>query len=341
MPASTRPRNASRPWSAIVRRRIGVYLELAKARLTGLVVLTTAAGYVLAAGAAFSWARLALLLAGTWLCAAGANGLNQWWEVLPDGRMRRTRGRPLPTRRIGELHAFRWALATATAGVGVLAVCTNGLTALLGALTILLYVLVYTPLKRRSTLCTLVGAICGAVPPMMGWTAASGRLEGGAFVLGATLFVWQVPHFLALAWLHRGDYERGGFRMLPLVDPDGHVTRRMVVLYSLALLPIGLSVSLIGLAGWVYAAGSLLLGGVVLLLGIQLYRQDSAVRARRLFFASIVYLPLLLGLMVADRTPAPSSQPAPRWALPATPQEPESPVRSIAPPDRQAALPAA
>lgn len=286
-------------WRALA----GIYLELAKARLTALVLFSTVTGFMLAPSGPPHWWILFWTVVGTALTAAGANGLNQWIEVRPDGQMNRTRRRPLPSRRISQRHALIAACSSAAIGVWILAVNANFLTAFLGALCLAIYVLVYTPLKRRSTLCTLVGAVCGAIPPMMGWSAATGHLDAGAWLLAILLFIWQIPHFLALAWLYRQDYARAGFCMLPVVDPHGHITCRMVVLYCLALLPAGLVVPLAGLTGLVSALGAAFLGAAMLWAGISLYRCRTEQNARRLFLASICYLPLLLLLMVGDRGP--------------------------------------
>jgi heme o synthase len=276
-------------------------LDLTKARLVSLVVVTAAVGYLMAAPGGWSGLHLAWTLAGTALAAAGSMALNQRIEVARDALMERTRLRPLPSGAISLSSATYLGIALGSAGVLLLALAANLLTAALGLLVIATYTLVYTPMKTRSTACTLAGAICGAIPPMMGWTAATGGLAAGAWILAGILFLWQIPHFLALAWLYRDDYERGGFRMLPIVDPAGDATVLMVVLYSLALLPVGLSATLTGLAGWAYAAGSLLLGASLLALGALLARTRSLPAARRVFYATLVYLPLLLGLMVADR----------------------------------------
>ncbi|HUU82633.1 MAG TPA: heme o synthase [Phycisphaerae bacterium] len=283
--------------------RLGIYLELTKARLVALVLVTTLVGYVIGSDGAIHWPKLAWTLIGTALAALGANALNQWMEAQRDERMERTRNRPLPSGRMTARHAFGVALSAVVAAPIVLCLATNLLAAVLALAATLIYLALYTPLKSRSPLCTLVGAVCGALPPMVGWCAATGRLGPGAWVLGATLFAWQIPHSLALAWLYRDDYARGGFRMLPVVDRAGNATGVIVILWSLALLPIGLAATLVGLAGWRYAVGSLLLGTALLALGIKLYRQRSDLSARRLFLASIIYLPLLLGFMVADRGP--------------------------------------
>jgi heme o synthase len=282
-------------------RTTALLLELTKARLVSLVVVTTAVGYLMAAPGGWSGADLAWTLAGTALAAAGSMALNQRIEVEQDTRMERTRLRPLPSGAFGLGWASLFGVSVATAGVVLLAWRTNLLTAVLGLSVIGIYTLVYTPMKRRTTACTLAGAVCGAIPPMMGWSAATGSIGFGAWILAGILFLWQIPHFLALAWLYRDDYERGGFRMLPIVDPAGNATVLMVVLYSLALLPVSLAATLSGMAGWTYAGGSLALGGGLLLLGGALAKTRSLPAARRVFFATLVYLPLLLGLMVADR----------------------------------------
>jgi protoheme IX farnesyltransferase len=288
--------------------RLTAYLELTKARLVALVLLTTLVGFVAGSGDYVAWPRLAWTVVGTALTALGANALNEWIEMRADGLMERTRNRPLPTGRLTPRQAVSAAVAMVVAGPVLLVLAVNPLAAGLALLAAVVYLAAYTPMKTRSPACTLIGAVCGALPPMVGWAAAAGRLEAGAWVLGATLFVWQIPHFLALAWLYRDDYARGGFRMLPIVDRTGSTTGVMVILWSLALLPAGLAATLAGLAGWVYAVGSLLLGLGLLALGVELYRRRSEASARRLFVASLIYLPLLLAFMMADRGPvAPSS----------------------------------
>ena len=285
----------------------GVYLELGKARLSGLVVITTAVGFIMASpgisatAGAIDWMRLLWTLLGTSLAAGAAGALNQVVEEERDARMPRTRNRPLPAGRIGTIHAAMVGVVWAGVGVTLLAAMVNLLTAGLALLTILLYLLVYTPLKVRSTLNTLAGAVVGAVPPMMGWAAASGRIEPGAWVLAATLFVWQIPHFLALAWMYRKDYELGGYRMLPIIDPTGSITCRAVLMWTLALLPVTLAATWVGITGWVYAVGCVGLGLWMLRLAAALYRGRTNAEARRLFLATVVYLPLLMGLMVLDR----------------------------------------
>jgi len=279
---------------------VQLYLELAKARLAALVVLTATVGYVLAARGSFRLTVLAWTVVGTALTAFGANILNQWLEADRDRCMERTRNRPLPAGRIGRRTALIWGLASAAIGLVVLELGTNLLTALLSLFVILLYVLVYTPLKVRTPLNTIVGAVCGAVPPMMGWTAATGHLELGAWILGGILFIWQVPHFLSLAWLYRDDYARGGFKMMPTSDPDGAVTGRAAFIHALALLPLTGALAAAGVTGMTYLVASQLVGVAFVALGWTFARNRVRLTARRLFLASIIYLPVLLALMVSD-----------------------------------------
>lgn len=284
--------------------RPAVCLELAKARLTALVLITTLVAYLLASQAAIQWGPLLWTLFGTALTAGGANALNQWGEVQRDSRMRRTRNRPLPTGRVHAAHALGGGLAAIATGCTVLFLRVNTITAALALAAAMIYVLLYTPLKPRSSLCTLVGAVCGAIPPMIGWTAATGRLGYGAWVLAVLLFLWQVPHFLALGWLHRDDYARGGFRVLPVTDASGRITCQVIVLYSMALLPSGLAAAAAGMTGPVYAIGCVVLGTGLVMLAVRLYCQRTEANAQRLFISTIVYLPLILGLMLVDRGPA-------------------------------------
>jgi heme o synthase len=280
------------------------YLQLAKVRLTALILLTTAVGYVLgsiAQEASASFSGVALALLGTGLAAAGASALNQLMEIGRDAKMRRTCNRPLPAGRIARPHAFLFAMLATAAGLGTLNEWVNPLTSLLGLLDVLIYVLVYTPLKSRTSLCTLIGSICGALPPVMGWAAATGSLSPGAALLGCILFLWQVPHTLSLVWLHREDYAAAGYRMLPVVDPSGRLTCLTIVLYWLALMPLGVAATLLGLAGYLFAVASLLLGLAMFLLALQFRAAKTQRNARRLFWASIAYLPLLFLSLVADR----------------------------------------
>lgn len=285
-------------WAAL-----GAYAELTKIRLTSLVVATTAVGFVMTTAPHPQLALLVPTLLGTTLACAGAMALNQVLEAARDARMRRTMWRPVPAGDITRGHALLFGLVVAAAGLGVLAAFVNVLTAVLGLTVVLVYTLVYTPLKPRSPLCTLAGAVCGAIPPMMGWTATGAELGFGAWLLAGVLFLWQIPHFLALAWLYREDYARGGFRMLPLVDASGRTTGRMTVLYSLALLPVGILAALGGVTGWSFAAAALALGCCLVVLSSLLALRRTEAVARKLFFATLAYLPLLLAAMVADRLP--------------------------------------
>jgi protoheme IX farnesyltransferase len=266
------------------------------------VLVTTALGYLKANAGPVDWVELVGAVLGTALVGGGANGLNQWWEVAADARMRRTRGRPFPTGRVTVRGGVAFSAAITLLGLWVLAQFVNGLTAALGFVSWAVYLFAYTPLKPRTTLNTLVGAVSGALPPMMGWTAATGRIEAGAWVLFAILFIWQIPHFLAIAWVHREDYEGGGFRMLPVVDPTGRTTFRIAFLYCVGLLPVAYSAALLGLTGWIYLVGATVLGIGMLTAALRLWRMRTAEAARRLFLTSIAYLPALFLLMVLDPT---------------------------------------
>lgn len=295
------------------RSRVNVYMDLTKARLSALVLLTTAVGFVLAMPVGVNWMMLIVTMIGTGLAACSAAALNQIWEVQLDAKMHRTRKRPLPSGELGLTSSFVLASVMAYLGVGLLAVLVNIAAAALALLTIVLYVVVYTPMKTRSTLNTIVGAVCGALPPVIGWVAvrdAAGLYDPGAWVLFAILFVWQLPHFLALAWMYRDDYARGGYKMLPVLDPHGEITGRVLVLTSLILLPLGLIATTTGLAGWVFLAGSMVLAFWMSGLSLKFYMQRTDTSARKVFLASIVYLSALLALFLVDRGPVhPGSMP--------------------------------
>jgi protoheme IX farnesyltransferase len=286
------------------RPRLGVYLELSKYRLSLLVLLTTAAGYVVGSPSGMDWPGLAAVLLGTTLAAFGANALNQCMEADRDARMIRTRGRPLPSGRLTPRAAWTYSVFIGAAGPAFLWAAVGALPAALALLCELIYVALYTPLKARSTLNTLVGAVVGAIPPLIGWAAAESGLSGGAWALAAILFVWQIPHFLALAWMYREDYARGGYCMLPILDADGEITFRTILLHSIALAPVTIMLTATGATGWAYACGALGLSALLIVPSAQLYRQRSESAARRVFLASVVYLPLLLALMALDRPPA-------------------------------------
>jgi protoheme IX farnesyltransferase len=276
---------------------LATYLSLAKPRLVFLVLVTTVLGFVLASrGAPLDVPRLLVTLAGTMLVAGGASALNMVLEREADALMERTRRRALPMGLIEPERALAVGVVAAAAGVLWLAASVNVLTAFLGAASIALYVFLYTPLKKVSPACTLVGAIPGAIPPVMGWTAVRGSLSLEAGILFAILFHWQLPHFYAIAWLYRKDYERGGFPMLPVVDPSGSSTSRLSVLGAVALLATTLAPSPLGMRGPLYYAGALLLGGAFVAVTVLFAARRRDADARRLFLASILYLPLLLGL---------------------------------------------
>jgi len=278
-----------------------VLCDLVKARLTVLVLLTTLVGFYSGVrGAPDYWLMFHALL-GTALVACGASALNQLWEREHDARMRRTADRPLPSGRMQPETVLVFGGVCSMAGLIYLALAVNVLTSLIGAITLASYVFVYTPLKRVTWLNTAVGAIPGALPPVMGWTAVRNELTGEGWALFAILFFWQIPHFLAIAWMYRDEYEQAGFVMLPSVDPDGCRTGRQAVSHTWGLLIVSLLPFLFRQAGTVYLFGALALGILFLISAVLFSRQLTRPRARQLFFASILYLPLLLGLMVFDK----------------------------------------
>ena len=276
-------------------------LELTKPRLSALVLVTTGAGYWLGMRRLDPVGTMWPALLGTALVAGGANALNQWIERVPDGLMRRTQHRPLPAGRLAPEAALRFGVGISLVGLLILAVTVNLFSAWLAAISWASYVLVYTPLKRHTPLCTLVGAIPGALPPMIGWAAARGSLGIEAWALFAILFVWQLPHFLALAVLYRDDYVRANFQMLPVTEPDGLATAHQTLLYGLVLLPLSLFPASLGLAGVAYCYAALALSALFLLMAARAAWLRSPQSAHRLFQASILYLPVLLGLLAFDK----------------------------------------
>jgi protoheme IX farnesyltransferase len=281
------------------RSRAADYVELTKPRVAVLVLFTVAAGAWLAGRGELDLLLLVHTVTATALVAAGASALNQLLERHSDARMRRTADRPLPTGRLQPLEVLLFGLGLGAAGLAYLALATRQpLAVLVAAVTFVLYAFVYTPLKRVTTLNTLVGAVPGALPPVIGWTAVRGTLAPEAGVLFAVLFLWQVPHFLAIAWIYREEYARAGLRMLPVVDPEGKVTGRQMVLYCLALVLVSLLPVLAGQAGLVYLTGALLLGVGFLWHTLGFLVEVSDARARRVLRASLLYLPLLLALLL-------------------------------------------
>ena len=285
----------------VERSRASDYLALAKPRLNFLVVASAMAGYAMAGGEATDAVLLASTMAGTALVAGGASAFNQIIERNRDALMRRTRLRPLPDGRLQPVEALVFAAIISLAGCLILWAGANLLSALIALATLVIYAVVYTPSKPLTSFSTVIGAIPGALPPMIGWAAVRDSLSQGAWVLFGIVFLWQLPHFLAIAWMYREDYARAGYPMLPVIEPDGRSTARQAVLYTAALLPLSLAPTLIGMAGTLYFAGALALTLLFLALSVRFAFTRAAIDARRLFFGSILYLPLLWILMIADR----------------------------------------
>jgi heme o synthase len=284
------------------RPRAGAdYITLAKPRVNLLVLVTTAIGFHLAGTGSNDLALLLHTVVGTMLVAFGAAAFNQVLERDTDRLMRRTQSRPLPDGRLGTLEATFFATILSTAGLLELAFGANLLAAAIAFVTLASYALIYTPLKTRTSLATIVGSVPGALPPVIGWAAARGSLSLEAWVLFAIVFFWQMPHVLAISWMYREDYERGGIRVLPVVDPDGRSTANQAINYAAALLPVSLLPTVVGLSGRVYFAGALVLGLGMVVLAVRFARCRSRERARHLFFGSLAYLPILWVLMLADR----------------------------------------
>ncbi|MCH7760235.1 protoheme IX farnesyltransferase [candidate division TA06 bacterium] len=280
---------------------MSVYLELTKPRITLLVLITTLAGFYLGSLGSLNLLLLLHTLIGTALTAGGASALNMVLERDVDSRMRRTKNRPIPSGRLQCEEALLFGIILSASGIFYLTVGVNLFTGLIASLTLYSYLFLYTPLKRTTPFSTLIGAIPGALPPVMGWSAARGEISLGAWVLFSILFLWQLPHFLALAWLYREDYARAGFPMLPVLDPDGERTGRHIALYCLALIPVSLAPTLLGLAGPTYFFGALALGLVFFGFGLSFLIFKSKAFARRLFRTSVIYLPLLLILMMLNK----------------------------------------
>src|SRR5271155_2511713 len=280
------------------------YLELTKPRITVFILMSTAVGFVFGAHGDAGWTLATLLhtLIGTGLIASGTAALNQWYERLADGKMNRTKARPIPSGRVTAPHAFWFAVALSIAGFVELCLGANLLTGMLGLFTLASYLFVYTPLKQRSPHSTTLGAIPGAMPPLIGFAAASGTLNWNAWILYAILFLWQFPHFYAIAWMYRADYERAGIQMLPGVEPDGESTARRMLWFSLALLPISMLPKFFSMAGNFYVAGALVLGLIYVYASLRSVFDCTVARARQVLLASVLYLPFLYGLLVLDRT---------------------------------------
>jgi protoheme IX farnesyltransferase len=286
------------------------YIDLTKPRITWLILMSTGIGYFFGLAATAGWAgflhhvgllRLFHTMLGTGLIASGTAALNQWIEREADSRMRRTANRPLPSGRLAAGPALVFGVTLSVGGFADLWLGVNPLTAWIGAFTLASYLFFYTPLKQRTWWSTTIGAVPGAMPPVIGFAAAAGRLTPDCWVLFAILFLWQFPHFYSIAWMYREDYARAGIRMLPVVEPDGRSTARQIVLFGSALIPVSLVPAMLGMSGRIYLAGALLLGVWFLHAGVRVARERTMARARGVLLTSVVYLPFLYGLMLLDR----------------------------------------
>ena len=276
-------------------------LALTKPGLTAMSVCTAAGGAYLAGGSDPSYSGILFIVVGTFLVGGGAVALNQFLERAYDARMKRTERRPLPAGHVSPLTALLLGLGLVLAGVLVLGATSNGLAAVLAIITVVTYVALYTPLKRFSHFATALGGVPGALPPVIGWVAVRGTITIEAYILFLLLYLWQIPHFLSLAWMYREDYARGGYRLLPVFDHSGVTTSRLVVVYTSALIPASILLTASGMMGSLFLYGGILAGIGFLVPSTQFVRDRSAVAARRVFLASLLYLPVILILMVLDR----------------------------------------
>jgi protoheme IX farnesyltransferase len=281
--------------------KLSAYAELTKPRITLLVVLTAAAGFCLGSQQGIDFVRLLNMAVGVALLSSGIATLNQYIERNTDGLMRRTESRPLPSGRLAARDALLFGILLSAAATAYLALLINPLSAALGLVTFASYLFIYTPLKTKTTLSTVLGAFPGAMPPMMGWVAARGDVSLEAWILFAILFLWQFPHFLAIAWMYRDDYARAGIKMLPVVEPEGRVTGQQIISYTLLLVPVSLLPTLINLAGTVYLIGAIVLGIVFLYFSARAAFIRTTWQARQLLLASVLYLPVLFALMVFNQ----------------------------------------
>jgi protoheme IX farnesyltransferase len=277
------------------------YIELTKPRITWLILMSTGVGYFFGARNGWNWLTLFHTILGTGLIASGTAALNQWYEREADAKMRRTQARPLPSGRLNPTRALLFSIAISLLGFLELTFAVNPLTGFLGLFTLGMYLFLYTPLKQKSKHSTTIGAIPGAMPPLIGFAAAHGSLTVEAWILFGILFVWQFPHFYAIAWMYREDYERAGIRMLPVVEPDGVSTARQMLLYSLILIPMSLMPKFLLMSGNIYLFGALALGAVFVYSGLRVMFDRTRQHARQVLLASVIYLPLLYTLMIFDR----------------------------------------
>lgn len=283
------------------RSRAADYVTLAKPRLNMLVVVTSLAGYAMGHGEMSNVLVVLSVVIGTALVASGASAMNQVYERRTDGLMERTRMRPMPDGRIQPAEAIRYAIILCLAGLLILSFGANVLSAVVAFATLVTYAAIYTPLKLRTSFATVIGAIPGALPPVIGWAAATNELSRGAWILFGIVFLWQLPHFLAIAWMYREDYARAGFPMLPVIEPDGRSTARQSVIYCAALLPLSVAPTVAGMATEWYFYAALVLTIAFFALTLQFARTRSIADARRVFFGSITYLPILWILMISGR----------------------------------------
>jgi heme o synthase len=286
-----------------VIRRVADFCELAKPRVVLMVLITAYVGFYVGSADVPNYPQLIKMLLGTALAAGGTLALNQFLERQSDALMARTRHRPIPDGRVTAVEAFWFGLAMTIAGLAYLVIAVNAISAWITALITVSYLLLYTPLKRKSPLCLIVGAVPGALPPVIGWVAARGTLDVDAWVLFAILFLWQVPHTLAIAWLYREDYAKAGIQFLPVIEPEGSSANRQIISHCAALLAVSLLPTLLGLAGTVYFIAAFVLGVGFLVSGVRLAIESSLTGARRLLYVSLIYPPVLLLMMALDRVP--------------------------------------
>ncbi|MGI8469492.1 MAG: heme o synthase [Pyrinomonadaceae bacterium] len=280
------------------REKLSAYSELTKPRIAFLLVLTAAAGFYMGSDNGFNWTLFVNSMLGITLIAFGSATLNQFIERDIDGLMERTANRPLPTGKLSGREALVFGVLLCLAAEIYLALSVNFLTAFLGLIVIVGYVLLYTPLKTRTSASTAIGAFPGAMPPLMGFTAAAGHITIGAWVMFAMLFLWQFPHFLAIAWMYREQYAKAGILMLPVVEPAGKITARQIVIFTVLLIPVSLAPFFLGIAGWIYLIGAIVLGAWFLYASIQAARTKTIPQARKLLLVSVLYLPLIFALLV-------------------------------------------
>lgn len=281
-----------------VREKLAAYFELTKPRIAFMLVLTSAAGFYLGTEGGFNLALFLHSMLAITLLAFGVATLNQYIERDIDTKMERTASRPLPTGRVSPAEALVFGIALCVIAEAYLYFAVNSLTAILGLVVIVGYVFMYTPLKTRTTASTAIGALPGAMPPLMGWTSSAGEITLGAWFLFALLFLWQFPHFLAIAWMYKEQYAKAGIKMLPVVEKDGKITARQIVIFTVLLLPISLMPFFLGVSGWIYLVGASVLGIWFLYSSIKTAKAKSVAEARKLLLVSVLYLPLIFALMV-------------------------------------------